>query len=127
MNLGLNSARIQYILAFAAVAAWGFVGHLDEGVRLALRTALLHGALALGLTVAIKRGSEVLYSRMRGPAAVFAPPALLGGLIAVITLETHSLASTLQLCTLAAVCFAYALSQTARLGMARRRAKAWRA
>lgn len=123
-----RASWVHMLFAFLAMGGWAMFANPGHPPPEALRAGLVQGLLSAGLTFGIKRGLEAMHRRMRGAAAMFAPPSISCITVLVLLLGAHTLAGTPEIWATIAVPFAvsstYAFVYIAGLELRARRARA---
>ncbi len=117
-----SSTLAHVAFGFLAMGGWAFFANRHHPLDQALTAALVQGAISGALTLVLKKALEWMSSRMRGAAALIAPPIITAASILAILTTAHTAAGTPEIAATIAVPFTVSTSYAILYNL-----KLWRA
>ena len=117
-----SSTLAHVAFGFFAMGAWAWFANRHHPLDQALTAALVQGAISGALTLVLKKALEWMSSRMRGAAALIAPPIITAASILAILTTAHTAAGTPEIAATIAVPFTVSTSYAILYNL-----KLWRA
>lgn len=105
-----RSGAVHGAVAFLAMGAWAAVANRAHGVEAMALAGGVQGAISCVITLILKRSLEAMFARLRGRAAVAAPPLVTMAVVLAVLVTIHRLAGTPEIWATIAV--PYTVSST---------------
>ena len=89
-----RSGAVHGAFAFLAMGAWAAFANRSHGPAAMAMAGVIQAAISCAITLILKRSLEAMFARLRGPAAVIAPPTVTMAVVLAVLVTIHTLAGT---------------------------------